>query len=486
MTTSRRNKVRRVAVIGAGPGGLAAAKYLLAENAFERIDVFEQAHEVGGVWTYTPEFVKTLKAVPLVDPRVPPEDPLWQTHSSKEAIFPTAMYDSLETNIPNILMQYSDLPFPEDSQLFPKRQTVKSYLQDYAKDIIQLIRFQTQVLSVQPHGESGQWLLKARNLSSGSETETEDIYDGVVVANGHYSVPYLPAVKGITAWNEEYPGVISHSRFYRNPEPFKNKKVIIVGNSASGLDIGAQIGTVCKPKLIVSSQSASYLSPGPEQYKEEYPEIEEFISGRRAVRFRDGRVVEDIDAIVFCTGYLYSFPFLPGLTPPVVSDGSRTQHVYQHIFYNDRPTLAFIGLPQKIIPFPVSEGQAAVISRVWSGRLTLPDKSEMEQWEDAEVSDRGAGKAFHTLMFPLDADYLVSLHEWALEAQTKDGLQNNGRGKIPPTWGDRERWMRERFPAIKHAFAAKGEERHRIKTIEDLGYDYEAWRQENDEASKLL
>lgn len=42
--------VKRVCVIGAGPTGLAAAKYLVAEDAFDKIDVFEQQSEAGGVW----------------------------------------------------------------------------------------------------------------------------------------------------------------------------------------------------------------------------------------------------------------------------------------------------------------------------------------------------------------------------------------------------------------------------------------------------
>lgn len=39
-------QVKRVAIIGAGPSGLAVAKYLLAENAFDKIDIYEQQYGV--------------------------------------------------------------------------------------------------------------------------------------------------------------------------------------------------------------------------------------------------------------------------------------------------------------------------------------------------------------------------------------------------------------------------------------------------------
>jgi len=39
-------QVKRVAIIGAGPSGLAVAKYLLAENAFDKIDIYEQQYGI--------------------------------------------------------------------------------------------------------------------------------------------------------------------------------------------------------------------------------------------------------------------------------------------------------------------------------------------------------------------------------------------------------------------------------------------------------
>lgn len=452
---------------------------------------------MGGVWNYTPDVPVGQTKVPQIDPHQPHEEPQWSDSDSDparrpfhtgKATFASPMYDALETNIPTFLMQFSDKSFPKDSQLFPGREEVAEYLRDYAEEVRHLVRFQVQALDVRlQHSDSREkWAVKTKDLLS--QHETEAMYDAVVVANGHFTVPYIPDIKGIAKWNEQYPGVISHSKTYRTPTLFKNKKVIVVGNAASGTDIGGQISTVCKLPIIFSQRSVSIFSPGTQTYKDEAPEIVEFLSSAnysRAVRFADGRIEQDIDAIIFCTGYLYSYPFLDSLMPAIIFDGMRVQNVYRHIFYESRPTLAFVGLPVKIIPFFVSEAQAAVISRVWSGRLALPTDEGMAQWEQSVIAERGAGRGFHVLGFPLDVEYLDELRDWALTAVPNPALGgNDGRGKLPPRWGAKERWARERFPAIKKAFAEKGEGRHRIRSMEELGFDFEAWKGQIDSSER--
>ena len=192
----------------------------------------------------------------------------------------------------------------------------------------------------------------------------------------------------------------------------------------------------------------------------------------RAVQFSDGRAEKDVDAVVFCTGYFYSYPFL-SKDLDLVSDGRRTQHVYKQIFHNIHPTLAFLALPQKIIPFPIAECQAAIVARIWSNRLQLPSNEERDQWEESVVHERGSGTNFHNLIYPLDADYINELHDWSLQAEPK------GKGKTPPYWGEKERWVRGRFPAIKKAFAHMGVGKHEVRSIEDLGFDFEEWMHQN-------
>jgi len=407
------------------------------------------------------------------------EKPSWGNGPGKESgpIFTTPMYEGLESNLPKSLMCYSDKPFSSESPLFIPREGVCQYLEEYAEDVKSLIQFETQVLdiglrSIKPNPDV--WTVKYQNLRSG--TEMSAVYDAVAVCIGHYNVPYVPDIPGIREWNEAFPGRLSHSRYYRRLEDFTDKKVIVVGNSASGVDIATQISAVAKPPVLVSSRSESFLvSTG--AGKEEVPEIVEFLPPSEAVcavRFKDGRIEDGVDAVLFCTGYLYSYPFLPSLHPKLISNGFRVQNVYQHMFYIEHPSLAFVLLPFRIMPFPMSEAEAGVIARVWSGRLQLPAPEAMYRWEDDRINNKGVGTSFHALNFPEDLDHHNNLHDWA--AQTDKGL-----GKMAHKWNEKERWTRQRFPAIKKAFADRGELRHEVRTIEELGFDYEAWLRAEEE-----
>ncbi len=392
------------------------------------------------------------------------------------------MYEHLEANIPHFIMKHSDKSL-EDNQLFPNRETILTYLEDYAQDIQHLVHFQTQITDVRLLNQEGQatWLVQSKNLHN-SDLSSKT-YDAVIVANGHYAVPHIPSITGMKAWNEAYPGLITHSKHYRRPSPYTNKKVLIVGNSASGTDIASQIATVSLHPLLLSSHSKSELFPFSASYKQDVPEISEFLPPsqfNRAVRFANNKIETDLDAILFATGYHYSFPFLSSLIPPLSPTGARVENLYQHIFYIPSPSLTFIGLPSKIIPFRTFEAQAAVIARVWAGRLSLPPEGEMWEWERELVKKRGGGRAFHVLPYPTDFEYHDSLVEWAGRAEGEGGGEGQGRGKTERKWDEREYWARGRFPAIKAKFAERGEGRHGVKRMEELGFDYEVWKREQD------
>ena len=135
----------------------------------------------------------------------------------------TPMYEGLESNLPHMLMQFSDTPFPERTQLFPARETVWRYLQDYASDIISMIRFGQHVVDVRLSNGEGPhvWEVTARAAAEGAgEVER---FDAVIAANGHCDWPLLPDIEGLDAWSKEFPESLYHSVSYKNAKAFENK-----------------------------------------------------------------------------------------------------------------------------------------------------------------------------------------------------------------------------------------------------------------------
>ena len=126
-------------------------RYLLAEKTFERIDVFEQRSSIGGIWNYTPEDRdEDIFTVPQTDPSGKIDKSIWRSSSQlphiqngfneerkgeKIAPFISPLYERLETNIQRGLMGFSDLDWPQESQLFPKHETVLEYIEKYGQEI---------------------------------------------------------------------------------------------------------------------------------------------------------------------------------------------------------------------------------------------------------------------------------------------------------------------------------------------------------------
>jgi cation diffusion facilitator CzcD-associated flavoprotein CzcO len=88
------SSISRVAIIGAGAGGLVAARALREQNHFSQIDVYERRSDVGGVWNYTPQSASVH--VPSTDV-TRDEEPVEceGEHGMKKMVWVSAMYNSL-------------------------------------------------------------------------------------------------------------------------------------------------------------------------------------------------------------------------------------------------------------------------------------------------------------------------------------------------------------------------------------------------------
>ncbi|PHH82059.1 hypothetical protein CDD82_7140 [Ophiocordyceps australis] len=449
--------VKHIAIIGAGPTGLAAAKYLRAQSAFDSITIFEQQEQVGGVWNYSDAAPKIYQ-VPQEDPFQPPDSPI-VCPTSETPLFLTPMYFDLHTNIPSTLMNFSDQSFPKDTNIFPSRQDIHQYLLDYAQDVRHLIKLCFQVVSLSLVRDNGKdsWRLRAQSTTDARVIDT--IYDAVVIANGHYNLHFIPEIKNIKSFQEAHPTIITHSKQYRKADAFNGKKTIIVGNGPSGLDIAFQVNQTSKGKTLLSTRTATPADKLAHTACEEVPEIEEFLVEERGVRFKNGRVETEVDLIMFCTGFLFSYPFLHDLQRQLLSTGLGLHGLYQHLFCIRYPTLVFPVVALKVVPWPLAEAQAAVVAGVWSNNLKLPAVQEMQDW--SKQLEIYKGQSLHLMDLFEDGLYMNSLHDWAVQA--------NHLVKKPPRWNDEHFWIRGLYKEAKMLFEQQG---GAAKSLAELGLIY--------------
>uniref|UniRef100_UPI004047B775 flavin-containing monooxygenase n=1 Tax=Pseudomonadota TaxID=1224 RepID=UPI004047B775 len=211
--------MKKIAILGAGAAGLCAAKHLTT-NGFD-VTVFEKGTQIGGLWVY----------------------------ENDNGLSPA--YRSLHVNSENRVTAYVDFPFPSDAPLYPNHHQMAAYLQSYARhfDLVRHIRFQSEVESISRSGASDTpiWWVKTKD----AELER---FDAVVVASGHQGEPLHPQ------FASDFTGEYLHSHLYRIPEPFGEKRVVVVGVGNSACDIAADICTHAKSTTI-AARSPVLLMP---------------------------------------------------------------------------------------------------------------------------------------------------------------------------------------------------------------------------------
>ena len=101
------------------------------------------------------------------------------------------------------------------------------------------------------------------------------------------------------------------------------------------------------------------------------------------MRFVDG-TEEEIDLVVYCTGYKITFPFFD---PEVLAAPDNRLPLYRRVVSVERPGLYFIGFIQPLGPImPIAEAQSEWVADLISGRAELPAAAEMRR------ADRGRRK----------------------------------------------------------------------------------------------
>jgi putative flavoprotein involved in K+ transport len=184
-------------VIGAGQAGLAAGYHL--KRAGLSFEILEARGEPGGSW---PGYYDSL------------------------TLFSPARYSGLP-----------GMPFSGSPDRYPARDEVVGYLRGYAE------AFGLPVLA-------GKGVLRAeRDAGAGFRLLTEDGGEHrartLIAATGSFARPHQPRFPG----QEAFRGRMLHAAEYRNPGPFRGKRVVVVGGGNSAVQIARELAGVAETTL---------------------------------------------------------------------------------------------------------------------------------------------------------------------------------------------------------------------------------------------
>lgn len=237
-----------VIVIGAGPAGIASAYYL--EQAGISYRVVDAASEIATTWN--------------------------------------SLYPSLRLNTSRFFSHMPGRRFPLSFGLFPTGKQYHRYLLEYVRQHDFNIDLGVTVHRVYPEGRG--WRVES---SEGSEW-----YPAVISATGRFGAPIMPTFPGM----EAFKGEIIHAKDYLSPESCRGKRVMVVGNGPSGVDIATELGEYAALPVLLSQRTGVVLRP---RYPLGLPKhlwmiIGEFLPesiGKRLVSAVNGLRFRDLDRI---------------------------------------------------------------------------------------------------------------------------------------------------------------------------------------------
>ncbi|GAA1989364.1 NAD(P)/FAD-dependent oxidoreductase [Isoptericola halotolerans] len=203
----------KIAVVGAGFAGLASAKVLTEFG--HQVAVFDKAPDVGGVWSAT------------------------------------RRYTGLYTQNNKGSYSFSDLPMPKHYPEWPSGEQVQAYLEQYveAHGLSEALRLSTEVVRAELTDAEDGWLVTSRH--SGEAVGDPERFDHVVVANGIFSDPVIPAFEGLAQLLRAGGKVVAASQL-GSVEDARGKNVVVVGYGKSACDVAAEIGPVAADTHLVA------------------------------------------------------------------------------------------------------------------------------------------------------------------------------------------------------------------------------------------
>ena len=337
----------KVAIIGSGPCGLSILRaFQQAQEKGQKIPeivCYEKQEDWGGLWNYS-----------------------WRTGSDQYGDpVPNSMYRYLWSNGPKECLEFADYSFDEHFNQpipsFPPREVLYDYIIGRAKkaNIKKYIKFNTTITQAKFNGNQ----FEVSALNKIDNTISSNNYDYLVVASGHFSVPYIPEYKGMNS----FPGRILHGHDFRDAEEFRNKDIVVLGSSYSAEDIALQCYKYGAKSVTIGYRNNPMGFKWPEGMKEVH--YLDRLEGNKAI-FKDGHE-QNADAIILCSGYLHHFPFLEDSLKLKTGNRLYPTKLYKGVVWQDNHRLMYLGMQDQFHTFNMFDCQA------WFARDIIMDKIKM-------------------------------------------------------------------------------------------------------------
>jgi len=378
---------KRVAVIGAGPSGLAQLRAFQSAQVkgadIPEVVCFEKQDNWGGLWNYT-----------------------WRTGLDEygEPVH-CSMYRYLWSNGPKEGLEFADYSFEEHfgKQIasYPPRAVLFDYIEGRVvrAGVRDWIRFRSPVRFVRWNEGTQTFTVTVHDLAADRMYDEE--FTHVVVASGHFSTPNVPEFPGFSSFG----GRILHAHDFRDALEFKDKDILIVGTSYSAEDIGSQCWKYGCKSVTVAHRTAPMGFDWPSNWQE--VPILDRVEGRTAF-FKDG-TSKDIDAIILCTGYKHHFPFLPDDLRLKTKNRLATADLYKGVVWVHNPRLLYLGMQDQWFTFNMFDAQAWWVRDAIMGRIAIPtDKAVLEKDVADRIAAEDAGQDAHDAIH-YQGDYVKEL-----------------------------------------------------------------------------
>ena len=353
----------KVAIIGSGPCGLSMLRaFQQAEEKGQEIPeivCYEKQEDWGGLWNYS-----------------------WRTGSDQYGDpVPNSMYRYLWSNGPKECLEFADYSFDEHFTQpipsFPPREVLYDYILGRAKkaNLKKYIKFNTTVTHVNFNGNQ----FEVSVLNKKDNSVSSNTYDYVVVASGHFSVPYIPEYDGM----KSFPGRILHGHDFRDAEEFRNKDVVVLGSSYSAEDIALQCYKYGAKSVTIGYRNNPMGFKWPDGMKEVHHL--DRLEGNKAI-FKDGHE-QNADAVILCSGYLHHFPYLEESLKLKTGNRLYPPKLYKGVVWEDNHKLMYLGMQDQFHTFNMFDCQAWFARDVIMEKIIMPDVEDIKNDIDKWVSD---------------------------------------------------------------------------------------------------